>query len=116
MCTGSKSPFFTADNISWQSYLPESLSESHTSAMHLLVSDSPEPRVFNIWSDLHEFSRAVNIAAQTGRKLDPDILMEVMTSVQYRLLNLGYNNDDNHELLRVVMLAYSTTILPLLFS
>jgi len=39
-----------------------------------------------------------------------------MISVQYRLLNLQYDNADVHELLTVVMLAYSTTILPLLFS
>jgi hypothetical protein len=39
-----------------------------------------------------------------------------MISVQYRLLHLQYGNDDAHELLRVVMLAYSITVLPLLFS
>ena len=38
-----------------------------------------------------------------------------MISVQYRLLHLQYGEDDVHELLRVVMLAYSTTIFPLLF-
>jgi hypothetical protein len=39
-----------------------------------------------------------------------------MVSVQYRLLNLQYDNKDEYELLRVVILAYSATILPLLFS
>jgi hypothetical protein len=86
-------------------------------AIHLLVSDcNPDPRMVNIWHDLHEFSRAANIAAQTGRKLEPDLLQEVMVSVQYRLLNLQYDDKDTHELLRVAMLAYSATILPLLFS
>lgn len=106
-----------ADNISWNSYLPRSLPVPLTTAIHLLVSDSnPDPKLVNIWFDLHEFSRAANIAAQTGRKLEPDLLQEVMISVQYRLLNLKYDNKDGHELLRVVMLAYSAAILPLLFS
>lgn len=68
------------------------------------------------WYDLYEFSRAANIATQTGRKLESDLLQEVVISVQYRLLHLQYDNEDAHELLRVVMLAYSITILPLLFS
>jgi hypothetical protein len=70
----------------------------------------------NIWYDLYEFSKAANIAAQTGRKLEPDLLQEIMISVQYRLLNLAYDDKDAHELLRIAMLAYSTTILPILFS
>ncbi|KUJ24014.1 uncharacterized protein LY89DRAFT_776211 [Mollisia scopiformis] len=117
MPTCSKPLFFVAENILWDSYLPRSLPVSPTTAIHLLVSDSePDPIMVNIWFDLHEFSRAANIAAQTGRKLEPDLLQEVMISVQYRLLNLEYDMEEPHELLRVVMLAYSATILPLLCS
>ena len=76
----------------------------------------PDSRLLAIHSDLHEFSRAANLAAQTGRKLEPDLLQDVMVSIQYRLLHLKYDSKDAHELLRVVMLAYSTTVLPLLFS
>ncbi|KAN0119275.1 hypothetical protein V8E51_001483 [Hyaloscypha variabilis] len=96
MCTCSKPLFFAADNISWNSYLPRCRTAPPITAIHLLISDSdPDPRMVN---------------------LEPFLLQEVMISVQYRLLNLQYDNADVHELLRVVMLAYSTTILPLLFS
>lgn len=87
-------------------------------AIHLLLpSDSkPDPRMVHIWHDLYEFSRAANIATQTGRKLEANTLQEVMISVQYRLLHLQYGEDNAHEMLRIVMLAYSTTIFPILFS
>lgn len=83
----------------------------------MLCGDSiSDPRMVNVWNDLYEFSRAANIATQTGRKLEPGLLREVMISVQYRLLHLQYDKEDTHELLRMVILAYSTTIFPPLFS
>jgi hypothetical protein len=117
MCTSSKPLFFTANNISWKSYLPKSTPVPWMTTVNFLVGDlNTDSKMVNIWHDLHEFSRAANIATQTNRKLEPDLLQEVMISVQYRLLNLQYENKDAHELIRVVMLAYSITILPLLFS
>lgn len=68
----------------------------------------------NIWHDLSEFSGTAHIATQTGRELEPDLLLEVIISIQYQLLNLTYDNKDAHKLLRVVMLAYTISILPLL--
>ena len=90
-----------------------------TTAIHAILRDSgraPDSRLLAIYSDLHEFSRAANLAAQIGRKLEPDLLQDVMISIQYRLMHLKYEFKDAHELLRVVMLAYSATVLPLLFS
>jgi hypothetical protein len=117
MITASKPLFFANDDISWNMYLSRSTPAPQNTAIHLLLpSDSkPDPRMVNAWHDLYEFSRAANIATQTGRKLDANLLEEVMISVQYRLLHLQYVEDDAHELPRVVMLAYSTTIFPLLF-
>jgi hypothetical protein len=117
MITSSKPLFFADDDISWNMYLSRSTPAPQNTAIHfLLPSDSkPDPRMVNVWHDLHELSRAANIATQTGRKLDANLLEEVMISVQYRLLHSQYGEDDTHELLRVVMLAYSTTIFPLLF-
>jgi hypothetical protein len=116
MCTYSKPLFFTASNISWNSYLPRSVPVPRATPVHSLVRHFDlDPGMVNIWYDLFEFSRAANISSQTGRKLEPDLLQEVIISVQYRLLNLEYDDKDVHELLRVVLLAYSTTILPLLF-
>ncbi|KAH7386295.1 hypothetical protein BKA64DRAFT_758856 [Cadophora sp. MPI-SDFR-AT-0126] len=119
MCTSSTPFFFSADNISWTSYLPRTLPVPLTTAIHAMLTGSgttADAKMLAIYSDLHEFSRAANLAAQTGRKLEPDLLQDVMISVQYRLLHLKFDDEDVHELLRVVMLAYSATILPLLFS
>ncbi|PVH81931.1 hypothetical protein DL98DRAFT_570798 [Cadophora sp. DSE1049] len=119
MCTSSKPLFFSAKNISWTSYLPRTLPVPLSTAIHSILRGSGtvlDARLLAIYSDLHEFSRAANLAAQTGRKLETDLLQDVMISVQYRLLHLKYDVTDAQELLRVVMLAYSITILPLLFS
>lgn len=117
MSTRSKPLFFAGDDISWNCYLPRSTLVPQNTAIHVLRGDSIcDPRLLNVWHDLYEFSRAANIAAQTGRKLKPDLLQEVMISVQYRLLHLQYDPEDAHELLRMVILAYSMTIFPPLFS
>ena len=103
--------------MSWNSYLPRSTSVFHNTAIHVLRGNSTsDPRMVNVWHDLYEFSRAANIAIQTGRKLESELLDQVMISVQYRLLHLQYDNEDAHELLRMVLLAYSTTIFSPLFS
>ncbi|KAK0111454.1 hypothetical protein ONS95_001811 [Cadophora gregata] len=118
MCTSSTPLFFTAGNISWTSYLPRTIPVQSTTAIHRLLSDSgiaPDTNMLAVYSDLQEFSRAANLAAQTGRKLEPDLLQDVMISIQYRLLHLKYENSDPHELLRVIMLDYSATVLLLLF-
>lgn len=116
MSTCSKPLFFADGDISWNSYLPRSASAPQNTAVHLLCGDSdPDPRMVNIWLDLYEFSRAANIATQTRRKLETDLLQEVMISVQYRLSHAEYDNDDVHELLRIVLLAYSTIIFPSIF-
>jgi hypothetical protein len=91
---------------------------AQNTAIHFLLpgNSKPDPRVVNVWHDLYEFSREANIATQVGRKLEANILQEVMISVQYRLLYLQYGEDDAYELLKMVMLAYSTTIFLFLFS
>jgi hypothetical protein len=116
MSTSSKPLFFADHTISWNAYLPNTTPVSRDTAIHVLFGDSNDPRMVNVWHDLYELSRAANIAAQAGRKLESNLLEDVMISVQYRLLLLQYDDEDLHEILRVVMLAYSTTILPLLFS
>jgi hypothetical protein len=115
----SKPLFVAGNDISWKSYLPSStpVLETTATAPHLLIGDSEsDPKLINVWHDLYEISRAANIATQTGQKLQLDLLQDVMISVQYRLLHLQYDNNDTHELLRIVMLIYSTTILPPLLS
>lgn len=117
MSTCSKPLFFADDDISWNCYLPRSTLVPQNNAIHVLCGESKsDPKLVNVWYDLYEFSRAANLATQTGRKLEFDLLQEVMISVQYRLLHLQYDKEDAHELLRLTILAYSTTIFPPLFS
>ena len=67
-------------------------------------------KLVNIWRDLGEFCRAANIASSTNRNLDPDLYQEVMISVFYRLMRLKFPQGSIDEVLRLGLLAFSTTI------
>jgi hypothetical protein len=107
-----------ADNdIAWESRLPSTTPILRTTAPHILILDTePDPKIINVWNDLYEISRASNIATQTGQKLQANLFQDVMISAQYRLLHMQYDSKDPHELLRMVMLAYTTTIFSPLLS
>ena len=49
---------------------------------------SLDPRLANVWKDLHEFSTLSNLAYQTDRKLQPNTFSEIMISILYRLVAL----------------------------
>ncbi|OIW27676.1 hypothetical protein CONLIGDRAFT_444179 [Coniochaeta ligniaria NRRL 30616] len=109
---GSKPLFFSDGMMSWKSYLAPEVSR-HTDLYDVLAS--PDQRLVNVWVDLKEFCRAANIGVVTGRKLDPELFQEVMTSVQYRLLHLDYGGGSGeggawHEAIRLSMLAFATTV------
>ncbi|RDW62815.1 hypothetical protein BP5796_11117 [Coleophoma crateriformis] len=117
MHTCAKPLFFTDGEISWKSHLFKGTTLSRNTAMHLLCGKTnPDPRLVNVWLDLYEFSKAVNIATQTGRTVEFELFQETMISIQYRLLHLDYLDDKAQELLRIVMLEYATKIYPPLFS
>ena len=67
-------------------------------------------RLVNVWLDFHELATALNLAHQTQRKLLPDIFQEALISIQYRLQHLAYDARERHEVLRLALLALSTTI------
>lgn len=90
-------------------------------------NETADPRLRNTLADLQEFARAANLAFQTGRKIPADVFRETLVSVQYRLLALrdeerprqllqsesGGPSDldvEDEELLRLGMLAFSTTV------
>lgn len=113
MSTGCK-PLFFSTGISWKSYLGPSNHVPHHTDLHDIIT-TPDPRLVNIWVDMKEFCKAANIAFITGHKLDPELFQEVMTSIQYRLLHLGYDHaagrdDALHEALRLSMLAFASTV------
>ncbi|KAB5583625.1 hypothetical protein GE09DRAFT_1212200 [Coniochaeta sp. 2T2.1] len=111
-------PLFFADGMSWRSYLTSSSPQQQAgkrTELHGILGETPDARLVNVWIDLREFCRAANIAVATGRLLDPEPFQEVMTSVQYRLLHLGYESrvgreEAWHEAMRLAMLAFATTV------
>lgn len=74
------------------------------------MCNSPDIRLVNVWLDLGELTKAINLAHQTQRKLSPWLFQEALISVQYRLQHLTYDVDDKPEALRLAMLAFSTTM------
>jgi hypothetical protein len=113
IATGRK-PLFFADGISWRSYLAPDGTAARRTEIHDVLA-APDQRLVNVWVDMKEFCRAANIAFVTGCKLDPELFQEVMTSVQYRLLHLDFQESTGdrpgwQEALRLSMLAFATTV------
>ncbi|GAD92297.1 hypothetical protein PVAR5_0887 [Paecilomyces variotii No. 5] len=107
--TGSPPLFFTDHSICWKPYLYDSQRTSKMTPLHT-VCDLPDIRLVNVWLDLHELTTAINLSHQTKCKLSAGLFQEALISVQYRLQNLIYNIDDAQEIMRVAMLAISTTL------
>jgi hypothetical protein len=74
------------------------------------ISNAPDARLFNVWINLREFTVALNVAHQIKRKLSLEFMQEVLISVQYRLMHLVYNIQDTQEVLRIAILAMSTSV------
>ena len=70
-----------------------------------------DPRLFNIWADLKEFSNTANEALATKVKIPAALFSPLCTSVPQRLSSLRFDPTSLHELLRLSMLAYIKNIL-----
>jgi hypothetical protein len=107
--TGSIPLFLTRDNISWNAYLagPDKL---YTTPIQTTCK-MPDIRLVNVWIDLREFVKAINLAHQTGRNLSTELFQEALISLQYRLQCLAYSIQDLQENFRLSMLALSTSML-----
>ncbi|KAH8895361.1 hypothetical protein GQ53DRAFT_839014 [Thozetella sp. PMI_491] len=108
--TGSRPLFFAEDNISWALYVADPRTVAPTTTPIQSLCENPDSRLDNVWLDLREFARAINVAVQAKRKIDPELFQETLVSGQYRLLQLSYDSDDAHELLRLGLLAFTTTL------
>ncbi|KAJ9137498.1 hypothetical protein NKR23_g9042 [Pleurostoma richardsiae] len=107
--TGSRPLFFAGDSLSWKLYLTDPGKASAKTPAHTMC-DVPDMRLVNTWRDLREFTMAVNLAHQAQRKISPEVFQEALISIQYRLHHLSYDKHDRHDMLRIAMLAYTTTI------
>jgi hypothetical protein len=84
-------------------------------AQGLLGTDlrTPSHDVLSVFADLRTFSASANMAAQTTRKIDPELFQEVLISVNYRLMLLESKKlgaDGSFELLCLAMLAFSASV------
>jgi hypothetical protein len=69
-------------------------------------------RLQNAFKDLRDFSTLTNRLAPSSQKLKPEAFQEIMLSIQYRLLQMDFSNDQNpiQEALRIGLLAFESTI------
>jgi hypothetical protein len=107
--SGSIPLFFTSHNISWDTYLA-SRDKSSTTPIQPACKIA-DFRLQNVWLDLREFVNAINLAHQTGRNISTDLFQETLISLHYRLQCLTYSIQDVQEVLRLSMLALSTSML-----
>lgn len=76
------------------------------SAVHAL-----DPRLAAVLQDLHDFSQMANAMPQTGETIHPKYLNDLMTSTQYRLLEMDVGaGGGSAELMRLSLLAYLATL------
>jgi hypothetical protein len=117
MRTGDPPLLFAHHSLTWKPYLADDGDNPSKSPFHppwnpLLSNPPGDIRLANIYLDLHEFTRSLNLAHQTGRNIPPVLFQEVLISAQYRLHHLAYDGNSSHddvvqEALRIAMLAFS---------
>ena len=122
--TGSK-PVFRTNGNSWEPYFASSdIKSGRPNKTDLILTSfglTLDPRLAHVWADLQEFCSILNLAFISRRKIEPKLFQEITVSVQYRLLHLSYIDDLGlnqtqtlkdklHEMVRVGLLAFTTTI------
>lgn len=116
--TKGSRPHFFQDCISWDSSFEscpilKRLRPSPSTAIlrtgHLIKP--LDRRLYYISRDVQDLSQLVNFLFQSHQRLQPRIVQDLLTSLQYRLLLLDFGIDDRFaELLRLSMLAYMTVV------
>ncbi|KAH7144194.1 hypothetical protein B0J13DRAFT_622758 [Dactylonectria estremocensis] len=120
-----RQPIFFCKEIPWDAYIPSRIARS-TSAIHdpgteatdsqtivfdlAQFLDGIDIRLRRVWDDIFEFSRAANIALQCKLSVDPELYQEVMVSIHYRLINLGFDMGSINETIRLTLLAFASTL------
>jgi hypothetical protein len=72
--------------------------------------DSLDTRLGIVWDDISEVVRSANIAGQVKLMLDHELYNEVMVSIHYRLLNLEFEEHSRNEIIRLALLAFTSTL------
>jgi hypothetical protein len=109
MATGAAPLLFSTTNVNWNRLLAAADDERWTLPKELAVS-AIDVKLVDLWADLRCFTVLANLAFQTGRKLNPEVFQEILTSVVYRAMLLEVSP---HPLIRVLhlgILAFCSTV------
>lgn len=104
-------PLFFRDNICWDPFFINEQDTSDTFTEFL--STVHDTRLRHVVADTREFCTIANLAHVTGRRMKPQLFQEIMVSLQYRLLHLGFDDlirSAADEALRLAVLSFTTTI------
>ena len=66
-----------------------------------------DPGLKAAWLAMRSFSSLVNLGTQTQRRISAKIILDTMTSVMYRLLDMEYPTGSIEEAVRLGLLAFS---------
>lgn len=113
-------PLFFSHHLSWDPYLADKniirrqrTNQNHdktTLELNTFIDRTIDTKLRSIWSDLRTFASLANLAHQTERKLEPSLINEIMVSTMYRLLHLTFLHPSVNEIIRLSLLAFSSTI------
>ncbi|RDW58458.1 hypothetical protein BP5796_12388 [Coleophoma crateriformis] len=108
-------PRLLQEGISWDCFIADRGlircgHPPHDANLRTFAEMTMDVKLHNALRDLHAFSCVSNLAYQTTRKLSPDVYNEMMISILYRLTNLSFGRNPLAEVIRIGLLAFSSTI------
>ncbi|VUC35002.1 unnamed protein product [Clonostachys rosea] len=105
-------PMFFQGEVPWDRYVVDQQRPMNTSSIYIQLQ-TMQPldwRLVNVWLDMQQFSFMCNHNQKIGVRLDQLVYSKIMVSMQYRLLNLSFNDPLNNAL-RAGMLVVMTRLM-----
>jgi hypothetical protein len=111
-------PEFCDEDMSWEPHLDNTILLESPVAPDTMSSevrhfvDGMDHRLRNIFADLQAFGSVANKLVNSRRKLRPDLFQEIMLSIQYRLMLLEYDTEEQpiEEAIRLGLLSFQTSV------
>jgi hypothetical protein len=107
-------PRLFRDDIVWDCFIADRglirCSHEHHEPRISGFVDTLDSKLRDCWKDVHAFSCLSNLAYQTTQKLSPETYNEMMISIFYRLTHLDFEDDLSHEVIRLALLTYCSTL------
>ncbi|KUJ07498.1 uncharacterized protein LY89DRAFT_725657 [Mollisia scopiformis] len=113
MHSGSSTVFFS--DASSEPYVPypdlkvwptrKTIEVKHSSPDETSFLDILDKDLASAWTTMKQFCSLINLAAQSQRKLPPEVLLDTMASVMYRLLQMTFEIGSNDQAMRLGLLS-----------